>query len=542
VELLALIRRLASPAVARRAAVISGLVLVERLAIPAAAWAVFHRPFVEQAALALGLGAVLSARTFAQHAFRARTEAELLGRVVASLVGGDVLRTNVLPDEDARAELAQAVYHATQGLAAEVPFLVADGAAAVLLGGAIALREPWPVAAVALAVTGLAAAGLLASRRALGNSIAVVWGAQQRVHDGLVDAIEGRLDVVAWGRRAAFLDDIRDRGLAWAAAGDRLAVEALVTNRLPVLAIGGLVAAGVALVGARWPHAVGTSAAEIALLASVSPAFAGLAQHAVALTRAKRWLGVVARALAEPRLSSGGAQGPPALPASIELHRVTFAYPGAASPALRDVSFAWDRGVLAIAGANGSGKSTCLRVLLALARPQSGAVSIAGAPLDDLDADAWRGKVAFLPQRPYFPPRSDVRGALSFLVPDVSDGDYLAALGRVGLLPVLERAGKEPLAVRVDTLSVGGRQRVGLARILCRKASLFVLDEPDANLDRAGIAFVADLIRELGRDAMVVVVAHSLELIEAADRVIHLDGGRVVRDETVPRASRASRA
>jgi ATP-binding cassette subfamily C protein CydD len=107
------------------------------------------------------------------------------------------------------------------------------------------------------------------------------------------------------------------------------------------------------------------------------------------------------------------------------------------------------------------------------------------------------------------------------------DDRILAALDRVGLLPVLRRAGGDPLAVRVDSLSVGERQRVALARIVCREASLFLLDEPDANLDRAGIVLVAELLRELAGRGMVAFAAHTPELLAVAERVVVLDQGRV---------------
>ncbi len=83
--------------------------------------------------------------------------------------------------------------------------------------------------------------------------------------------------------------------------------------------------------------------------------------------------------------------------------------------------------------------------------------------------------------------------------------------------------------MRIDSLSVGERQRVALARLLCRDASLFLLDEPDANLDRARIALVADVLCELSRRAAVAFAAHTPELLAIADRVIALEQGRVVQ-------------
>jgi ABC-type transport system involved in cytochrome bd biosynthesis fused ATPase/permease subunit len=226
------------------------------------------------------------------------------------------------------------------------------------------------------------------------------------------------------------------------------------------------------------------------------------------------------------------------MPGKIAFEGVSFKYDGAEAMALEEVTFAWEgERVLALSGANGSGKSTLLRLLLALAPPVSGRVTAGGVELSELDADAWRARIAFLPQRPYIPQKADVRGAIRLLAPAASDDRILRALDRVGILPALRRAGSAPLEVRVDTLSIGQRQRVGLARVLCRDASLFLLDEPDANLDRAGIAMVADIVRDLARDRMVVLAAHTPELLELADRVLVLDGGRIARDERRPAAS-----
>jgi ATP-binding cassette subfamily C protein CydCD len=185
-------------------------------------------------------------------------------------------------------------------------------------------------------------------------------------------------------------------------------------------------------------------------------------------------------------------------------------------------------GTLALAGVNGSGKSTCLRVLMGLALPTEGAVRINGAPLGGMDLDAWRKKVGFLPQRPYLPPRTNVGEALRWLAPEATDERALEVLERVGILDRLRRGGGDPMLVPIDALSVGERQRVALARVLARDAAVYVLDEPDANLDRSGIALVTAVLSELGRTRRVIVAAHTPDLLAAADAVIVLEGGRVV--------------
>ena len=85
--------------------------------------------------------------------------------------------------------------------------------------------------------------------------------------------------------------------------------------------------------------------------------------------------------------------------------------------------------------------------------------------------------------------------------------------------------------MRIGSLSVGQRQRVGLARLLCQPGSLVLLDEPDANLDRTGIAMLARLLRELAREKRVALVAHHGDLVEIADRIVSLDKGRQAGDE-----------
>ncbi len=184
--------------------------------------------------------------------------------------------------------------------------------------------------------------------------------------------------------------------------------------------------------------------------------------------------------------------------------------------------------MLGLSGGNGSGKSTCLRLLVGLGLPVEGSILVDDVGVGDLDLDAWRASIGFLPQRPYLPPRSDVRQAVEWLAPSVTDEKILWALDRVGLLSTFQVRGKPPLSIRVDSLSVGERQRIALARILARDAALYVLDEPDANLDRAGISLVAGVIRDLARDRMIVFAAHTPELLAAADDVVTLEGGRVI--------------
>jgi ABC-type multidrug transport system fused ATPase/permease subunit len=520
-------------AVVRRGLAFSGLVLVERLLTPAATRVFFVPGPLGRFVLPFALAAVFAARTFARLTLKVRTEAELFERIASAVLGTDVLRASVLPNEDARAELGEAVYNAAQTVSNDLPVLAADACAAALFAVAIVIEVPGRMAALVFLLMLVVGAALLATRRYMHDALALAWTAREDVIAAFVDALEGRVEVVASGRRGALLARMHECARAWAASGARLGGGELVASKLLYVATAVTAAAGLAGAATRWRAAAGITAADVALLASMTPAFSGVAQGVLALTRARTWTEMVARAVALPPAMAGGRRDPPGLPCPITFQGVCFRYDGAPGEALRDVGFAWSPGeVLSITGPNGSGKSTCLRLLLALARPDSGTIAIGGVPLEEINADRWRRNAVFLPQRPYLPARSDVRTAIRFLAPQTTDEQMRRALDRVGLLASLERAGSDPLDARVDAMSVGERQRVALARVLCcEDASLVLLDEPDANLDRAGTAMVAGVLRELARERMVAFVAHSAELVEAADRALVLDRGRLARDD-----------
>jgi ABC-type transport system involved in cytochrome bd biosynthesis fused ATPase/permease subunit len=533
---LADLRTLASAAAIRRGFVVATIALVERMLTPVIALTLVQRGMRDKVAVTLIFGTVFTGRAFLQRALAARNESDLLERTAASVLEGDVLQAEVLSDQDVSVQAAQGVHVASQMLTQTLPSLCADLLACGLFALIAAWLEPPHLVALAAAATVAATVALLVSRRAVTRTVERAWLAQERVYDAFAQVLEGRLEIVASGRRGAFMDRVREATRAWGAAGARVAAASVLSGRLTLAAVGGIVA-GALLAGSLLRGPLEATAADLAFFASLTPAFVGVAQGVHALARDARWVELVARVLRRGATSTAdGALPPPALPAPAVFEALSFRYgvPGPSGDALSAVDFEWTgRDILAFSGANGSGKSTCLRMLLRLANPSAGAIRVGEVRLADLEVDAWRARIAFLPQRPYVPSRADVRTAVAWPVTGARDEPILAALERVGLLPVLRRSGADPLAVRVDSLSVGQRQRVALARIVCREASLFLLDEPDANLDRAGITLVAELLRDLAGRGMVAFAAHTPELLAVAGRVVVLAEGRV-QDEIRP--------
>lgn len=454
------------------------------------------------------------------HCARWAREALIRGATEA-LLRGDVLRASPLPEQDAEAAIFQGIYFGERLVTDVAPGLVGDLVAALVLAALLAQRLPARLVAVGLAALAAAALAIVVARRWTSRAVARADRAYVPVIEGIVAALGARLEMVASGRAAEHLADLRAETSRWAGLAMRADRLSSFAGRAPVLAA----ALGVtlALVAERAAHGdLDLDAfAEAAVFASAVPAFAGLARGALELTRISSKLAPYIALLDEEPAFAGGGRAPPALPADVSFRDVSYAYAGAppAARALSRVTLTCRASrVMVLTGPNGSGKSTVLRVLLGLARPTEGMVKIDQTDLFSLDLAAWRREIAYLPQRPYLPVRATVRGAIRLIARDASDTDMRDALARAGLLGALEAKREDaPLEVVVGTLSAGQRQRLALARVLAQNARVFLLDEPDANLDAAGIRRVAELVRELAPGRLVIVAAHTRELVAAAD-------------------------
>ncbi len=170
-------------------------------------------------------------------------------------------------------------------------------------------------------------------------------------------------------------------------------------------------------------------------------------------------------------------------------------------------------------GPSGAGKSTLLAALLRFVEPCGGTISVAGVDLRRVDADAWRLRVAWVPQRPLLEPGT-VGAAVRLGTPEAADAEVAAALRTAGAEPLAARLGDS-----VMTLSSGEHRRVALARALLRDAPMLLLDEPTAHLDEGSAELVVATLAALPRTRTVVVATHDLRVLAAVDRTLELRGG-----------------
>jgi thiol reductant ABC exporter CydD subunit len=216
--------------------------------------------------------------------------------------------------------------------------------------------------------------------------------------------------------------------------------------------------------------------------------------------------------------------------AGLAVQELSVEYPGRGTPALHAVSLAVAPGeIIAVTGPSGCGKSTLLSVILGFMGPTAGSVSIGDCDLSDLDPDAWRTRLAWMPQRPHLF-KGSIADNIALSRPQASQAELGSAVTAAGLDAVVAarpEGMRASIGERGGQLSAGERQRVALARLFLQDAPLLLLDEPTANLDGETEDQVLAAVRRLVRGRTVILVAHRPALVGLADRVIDLDRVKV---------------
>ncbi len=303
------------------------------------------------------------------------------------------------------------------------------------------------------------------------------------------------------------------------------------------LLLGGLI---IAMEGGR----VSVLIAFLALLQRMQP-------HAVAMTQSRLKLStlqaahdsVVALIEATDSLPmSSGIRAAPRRTQQIELHGVTLEYRGATRRALDDVSIRISAGrTTALVGRSGAGKSTVIRLVCRMSDPDSGRVTVDGTDLREINLADWRTRCAVVPQDVFLFDAS-IRDNIAYGHPDASEVEIEAAARAAqahDFILALPNGYDEGVGERGTRLSGGQRQRIALARALLRDAGVLILDEATNALDHLSQRLVQDSLAA-SANRTVLVVAHQLSSIEAADHVIVLEDGRVV-EQGSPEELRALR-
>jgi ATP-binding cassette subfamily C protein LapB len=223
----------------------------------------------------------------------------------------------------------------------------------------------------------------------------------------------------------------------------------------------------------------------------------------------------------------------PILRGAIEFRHVEFSYPNQPVPALHDASFAVRPGErVATIGKIGSGKSTIEKLILGFYQPQKGAIRIDGTDIKQIDPADLRGNIAYVPQEVCLF-SGTVRENIAMGALHADDAAILRAAYIAGVDSMVARHPQGldlQVGERGEALSGGMRQSIAVARALVRDAGIVILDEPTSAVDKASEDWFIERLTESLEGKTLVLATQRLSLLTLVERVIVMDGGRIVAD------------
>ena len=283
-------------------------------------------------------------------------------------------------------------------------------------------------------------------------------------------------------------------------------------------------------------HTVGTAFIVFQYLGMLNEQIEIVTQHMQELQKASAGLTRVREMLdTETALPPGGSKGLPPGPLGVSFEGVSFSYPARgdlpARTTMRNVSFSLAPGeVLGLLGRTGSGKTTLTRLLFRFYDPVQGSVKLAGHDLRDLDEHSLRSSIGLVTQDVQLF-QATVRDNLTFFSDGYTDEELTALLIDVGLgdwLATLPAGLDTTVSAGGSNLSAGESQLLALARVFLKDPGLVILDEPSSRLDPDTERRLESAVSRLLEGRTAIIIAHRLDTVERADRIMVLADGSVV--------------
>ncbi|ABD71470.1 ABC transporter related [Rhodoferax ferrireducens T118] len=256
-----------------------------------------------------------------------------------------------------------------------------------------------------------------------------------------------------------------------------------------------------------------------------------LVQYHTAATALTSLNEMMAREVERPEGTSFISRG--RLKGALEFRDVSFTYPGQSTPSLRNLTFSIKPGEkVAILGRIGSGKTTLEKLILGLYLPSEGAVLVDGIDLRQLDPAELRRQIGYV-QQDVMLFYGSLRENITLGAPLADDAAIIKAAeigGIIGLVNQHPKGFDMLVGERGESLSGGQRQGVAIARAVINDPPIMLLDEPTSSMDYSSEDDIKRRLTEYAQGKTVVLISHRTSLLDLADRIIVMDGGRIMAD------------
>ena len=385
----------------------------------------------------------------------------------------------------------------------------------------------WRTSLVLLACVPLIPFSIVAVSKYAKKIFAKYWGKYTSMGDAFLDSVQGLKELKIFKADAARHKKMNASAEEFRKITMKVLVMQLASTTIMDLVAYGGAGAGIALSIVGLMNGLAPAAALFLVLVAVEfflPLRSlGSAFH-VAMNGASAGKKIISLLnLPDPVWGKEDVQG-----TQLQLDGVTFSYDGKRD-VLKDVSMTFpEKGMTAIVGESGCGKSTVVNMLIGAYRPQAGIVAVGGKPLESVTRESYYSHIASVSYNTYIF-NDSVRANFELAKKNVSDEEIWAALEKVNLAGFIKENGGLDKVITEDANNVSGgqKQRLALAVNLVANKDIYVFDEATSNIDIESEAIIMHNIKVMSRDKSVIVISHRLANVVPADNIYFMEEGEV---------------